>query len=163
MTIRNYKPEDKERCLEIFNSNCPLYFDQSEYAMFENWLDHQTGNEVMYSSPTYSNSEYDAYDVIEIPESGIVGCGGFYIVKDLKEARLAWGMIHADFHKKGYGTALFNHRRELIQKNWPQHTITLGTSQHSYAFYKKMGMSVTQTIRAGYGPDLDRYDMQKHD
>lgn len=29
-----------------------------------------------------------------------------------------------------------------------------GTSQHTYSFYEKMGMTITANIKAGYGPDL---------
>lgn len=159
MIIRAYKPEDKEKCIEIFNSNCPTFFDKAEHDLFINWLDHQASESPIYKSPTYTNSEQDAYYVVELPEIGVIGCGGFYIAKDEKEARLAWGMIHADFHKKGYGTALYNYRKEIITTNWPNHIITLGTSQHTYSFYQKMGLNVTATIKAGYGADLDRYDM----
>ena len=159
MIIRKYKPEDKEKCIEIFQSNYPKFFDKSELSLFINWLDHQVGNGSTYQSPTYTNSEKDAYFVVELPETGIVGCGGFYIVKDKNEARLAWGMIHSNFHKQGYGTALYNYRKEIIKKVWPNHIMVLGTSQHTYSFYEKMGMTITANIKAGYGPDLDRYDM----
>ena len=158
--IRSYQAADKQRCLEIFNSNCPKYFDRSEYVLFEKWLEHQGGN-AGYSSPTYKNAEFDAYYVIADTKAGIVACGGFYIVKEEKEARLAWGMVHADFHKKGYGTQLYKHRAEVIARDWPAHTLTLGTSQHTFPFYQKMGMNVTQTIKSGYGAELDRYDMTK--
>jgi len=160
MTIREYKPGDKESCIEIFKSNYPKYFDKSELDLFGQWLDHQ-GSGAAYQSPTYTNSEKDAYYVIELPDAGVIGCGGFYIAKDQKEVRLAWGMIHSDFHKKGYGTALFKYRKDIIEKNWPGHVLTMGTSQHTYAFYEKMGLSVTETIKSGYGADLDRYDMKK--
>jgi ribosomal protein S18 acetylase RimI-like enzyme len=159
MLIREYKASDKEACLEIFKSNCPRFFDQSELSMFINWLNHQADSNISYSSPAYSNSEKDAYYVIELQDGKIAGCGGFYILKGTKEARLAWGMIHADFHHKGYGAALYKQRRDVIKKYWPAHAITLGTSQHTYPFYEKMGMKVTASIKAGYGPDLDRYDM----
>jgi ribosomal protein S18 acetylase RimI-like enzyme len=159
MTIRTYKPEDKEKCIAIFKSNYPKFFDKDELAPFINWLDHQHDKDTGYTSPTYTNSEKDAYYVVEIADAGVIGCGGFYIVKDKKEARLAWGMIHSEFHKQGYGTALYAHRRNIITKEWPDHTIVLGTSQHTYSFYQKMGMRITETIRSGYGPDLDRYDM----
>ena len=161
MIIREYKQEDKIKCLEIFKSNCPQYFDKSELELFEKWLDHQVSENSGYQSPTYTNSEKDAYFVIEIPEFGLIGCGGFYIVKDLNEARLAWGMIHEQFHKKGYGTALYAYRKNILQNEWSNHVITLGTSQHTYAFYEKMGLQVTATIKCGYGEDLDRYDMKK--
>jgi ribosomal protein S18 acetylase RimI-like enzyme len=159
MILRKYKPEDKEKCMEIFQSNYPKFFDESEISLFHTWLDHQVGNGSTYQSPTYSDSEKDAYYVVELPESGIVGCGGFYIVKDQNEARLAWGMIHSNFHKQGYGKALYNYRKEIISKEWPSHILVLGTSQHTYSFYERMGMTVTKKIKAGYGPDLDKYDM----
>jgi hypothetical protein len=89
MILREYKPEDKKKCIEIFQSNYPKFFDKSELSLFINWLDHQVGNSSTYQSPTYTNSEKDAYFVVEVPETGIVGCGGFYIVKDKNEARLA--------------------------------------------------------------------------
>lgn len=159
MTIREYKNIDKEKCLGIFDSNCPAFFDISERELFIKWLNHQGDANNPYQSPTYTNAEKDAYYIIEIPNAGIIGCGGFYIVKELHEARLSWGMIHADFHKQGFGKALYHHRAEIIKKQWPQHIITLGTSQHTYPFYQKMGMNVTATIKSGYGANLDRYDM----
>lgn len=162
MTIRGYKTEDKEKCLEIFKSNCPKYFDVSEETLFGRWLDHQ-GGDAGYQSPAYTNSEKDAYYVIEIPERGVIGCGGFYVLKDLKEARLAWGMVHASFHRKGFGSALYNFRRDVMKSGWPSYKITLGTSQHTYTFYRKMGMNVTAMMKAGYGADLDRYDMVEAD
>jgi GNAT superfamily N-acetyltransferase len=161
MIIRKYKAEDKEQCLAIFKSNCPKFFDESEYEMFINWLDHQVNENAIYQSPAYTNSEYDAYYVIEIPEVGIIGCGGFYIIKESNEARLSWGMIDAKHHKQGYGTALYNFRKDIINKDWPNHQITLGTSQHTYSFYEKMGLKVIATEKSGYGADLDKYDMSK--
>lgn len=154
MILRKYMPEDKGKCVEIFQSNSPKFFDKSELSLFIDWLDHQVGN-----GPTYPNSEKDAYFVLEHPETGIVGCGGYYIVKDKNEARLAWGMIHSNIHKQGFGTALYNYRKEIINKEWPNHILALGTSQHTYSFYEKMGMTITSKIKAGYGPDLDKYDM----
>ena len=159
MILREYKSEDKKKCIEVFQSNYPRFFDKEELDLFIKWLDHQVSESPIYKSPTYTNSEKDAYYVVELPQIGIVGCGGFYIIKDTNEARLAWGMIHSDFHKQSYGTTLYNHRKEIIQKNWPGHIITLGTTQHTYSFYKKMGMKVTETIKEGYGAGLDRYDM----
>lgn len=160
MTLRDYTTEDKEQCLAVFRSNCPLYFDESEYLLFAQWLDHQGNSEMGYQSPTYANTVQDCYYVVELPEIGIVGCGGFYIQNEPQEARLAWGMIHSSFHKQGYGTHLYKHRYHAIQLHWPNHQLTLGTSQHTFAFYEKMGFTVVDTIPSGYGEDLDRYDMK---
>jgi predicted GNAT family N-acyltransferase len=161
MIIRDYKAEDKEACIKVFKSNCPKFFDESELDQFTKWLDHQEDQNSGYQSPTYTDSEKDAYYVIEKPENGIVACGGFYIITNSNEARLAWGMVHADFHKHGYGKMLYEHRYKKIKTSWPNRIITLGTSQHTYPFYEKMGMKVIASFKQGYGPDLDRYDMQQ--
>lgn len=160
MTIREYMREDKEKCLEVFESNCPLFFDKSELELFDKWLDHQGGENTDYRSPTYVNTVKDAYYVMEDRELDIIGCGGFYIAKDQNEVRLAWGMIHSNFHRQGYGTTLFTYRRDIIKRDWPNHVLTLGTSQHTYKFYEKMGLTVTGSEKSGYGADLDKYDMK---
>lgn len=160
MTIRNYISEDKTACINVFKSNCPKFFDASELEMFEKWLDHQVNIGSHYSSPTYTNSEKDAYYVIESENKDIVACGGFYVIKNTNEARLAWGMVHADHHHKGYGTALYKHRYNELKTFWPQHTLKLGTSQHTSAFYEKMGMKTKSIIKQGYGDTLDQYEME---
>lgn len=163
MTVREYKHQDKERCVEIFQSNCPQFFDKDELPLFKNWLDRLASENNAYKSPTYTNNEKDVYYVVEASEAGIVACGGFYIIKDSNEGRLAWGMVHANFHRQGYGTTLYNYRKESINRNWPNHTLVLGTSQHTYSFYEKMGMTTTAILKSGYGPSLDKYDMIQYD
>ena len=89
MKIRKYTPSDFEGCMAVFDSNLPLYFDDSERDMFSNWLAHCGNNAFEYKSPTYSNAEFDSYEVVEDETEKIVGCGGYYICKDLLEARMA--------------------------------------------------------------------------
>ncbi len=85
--------------------------------MFDKWRDHLISENPIYQSPTYTSSERDAYCVIEVPEFGIIGCGGFYIVKELNEAKLAWGMIDTKFHRQEFGTALYNYLRDIISRD----------------------------------------------
>jgi [ribosomal protein S18]-alanine N-acetyltransferase len=158
-TIREYSPADRQQCLAVFMSNCPRFFDPSELKLFEKWLDHQADAASPYQSPTYVNSAKDAYYVIEHPGHGVVGCAGYYIMRDVPEARLAWGMVLGGHHDKGYGTALYSYRKSEIEKHWPAHRITLATSQHTYPFYERMGMKMTSLTSQGFGPELDRYDM----
>jgi len=155
MKIREFSPNDKNSCIEIFKSNCPKYFDVSELGPFISWL-----NNLATDNPAYSNSLKDYYYVLEIPEIGIVGCAGFYLVKDGESARFAWGMIHGDFHNKGYGTALTKYRLDRIKEISPTLNITLGTSQHTYRFFEKMGFKVTAMLLNGYAENMDRYDME---
>ena len=161
MKIRKYVPSDFEGCMAVFDSNLPLYFDDSERAQFASWLAHCGNNAFEYQSPTYSNAEFDSYEVVEDENEKIVGCGGYYICKDLLEARMAWGMIHSDYHGKGIGTLLFQSREEELSRKYPKHIITLGTSQHTFPFYEKMGMRVLEIIPNGYGENLHQYNMEK--
>lgn len=160
--IRNYQSTDKNQCLAVFQSNCPQYFDVAEYAMFEKWLDHQGNIDVEYSSPTYNDSKLDVYLVLCNDQNEILGCGGYYVLKDESEARLAWGMIHHNFHGEGHGRQLFDYRERDILKRFPDIKVTLGTSQHTFQFYEKMGMKVVEVIPKGYGPDLDQVNMEKY-
>lgn len=156
MIIRPYNKNDKQLCIDVFVSNLPKYFANEELPPFINWLDVQ-GNG---SGPAYGNSEKDEYYVV-VDNGTIVGCGGFYIVRGLNKANLAWGMIHNAYHKKGFGTALYEYRKNEIRKNYPDHIITLGTSQHTFPFYEHMGMKVVADLKDGYGVGIDRYDMEE--
>ena len=156
MIVRNYKAADKDACIGIFKSNCPKFFDETELIPFIEWLEKQGSGKTALEI-----SLKDCYYVIELPDQEIVACGGFYILKEVEEARLAWGMIHSGFHRKGFGTLLYNYRFDKIRNDWPQHRITLGTSQHTYTFYEKMGMKVIGNVPKGYGEQLDRFDMEK--
>ena len=147
--------------MAVFDSNLPLYFDNSERPQFATWLKHCGNNALEYKSPTYSNAEFDSYEVVADETGRIVGCGGYYICKNLLEARMAWGMIHSGYHGKGIGKLLFKSREHEIYLKYPKHIITLGTSQHTFTFYEKMGMRVLDIIPNGYGENLHQYNMEK--
>lgn len=152
--IRPYKPSDRNACLEIFESNCPKYFDQSERVYIERWLDAQDAGE-----PTYPNSAGDHYFVLEV-DGRVIACGGFYLRKEEHTANIAWGMVSSYFHRQGYGRKLFQYRLNEIERHRPGAKIVLDTSQHTFGFFEKMGLKVQSITKDGYGTGLDRYDME---
>nr|MBC7612340.1 GNAT family N-acetyltransferase [Pseudopedobacter sp.] len=154
--IRDYQINDRVACLEIFKSNNPLYFEPHEQILFEKFLDFRNGE--TESNPVYNNIIFDTYYIIETGE-GIMGCGGFYVLKDEPTAEMAWGMIHLKDHKKGYGSLLYKYRVQKIFEYNPTLRISLNTSQHTFGFYEKMGLKVTDITKNGYGLNLDKYDM----
>lgn len=156
MKIKRYEFSDKEDCVKIFESNVPKFFDQSEHDEFIHWLDHQSGK----IENAYNNTKEEAYFVIKNSQDIAIACAGYYVTKDLKEARFAWGMVHNAEHNKGLGTKLCLHRILEIQNKFPGMPITLGTSQHTYPFYEKIGFKVVEIIPKGYGESIDRYDME---
>lgn len=153
LIFRPYQASDKDACLAIFDSNTPPYFDAEERAPFAYWLERK-GAELL----AYENADLDYYEVALLAGK-IVGCAGYYKVKDQSIARMAWGMVHRDFHNKGVGSAHLKHRIQLMQNLFPGYTIDLGTSQLTYAFYEKHGFKVTEFFANGYGVGIDRYEM----
>ena len=94
-------------------------------------------------------------------ENKLLGIIGFYRTK-FEDFRSEIGyMLLSENHGKGIGTLLFQSREEELSIKYPKHIITLGTSQHTFPFYEKMGMRVLEIIPNGYGENLHQYNMEK--
>ena len=70
-------------------------------------------------------------------------------------------MIHARYHKKGYGKSLVEFRLKSIANYYPQFDVVLNTSQKTFRFYEKFGFKLVSIKKDYYGVGLDRYDMIK--
>jgi ribosomal-protein-alanine N-acetyltransferase len=153
MTIRNYKAGDHEACLDLFRSNVPKFFDPVEEEFFEQWLVGLDENRL-----AYSNTEEEHYYVVE--ENGkLQACGGYYIAKTTRQARMCWGMVDNKLHRKGIGRKFLEFRIAEIKKKHPGTQIALDTSQHSYQFFEKMDFKVQEILKDHYAPGLDKYEM----
>lgn len=140
--------------MDLFDSNCPPFFDYSERELFDNWL---TGIDIgIYAR---ENIEISHFYVIEL-DGHLIACGGFYLLSDSSFARLSWGMVKRNWHKKGVGTLLFQFRFKELKKQYPNTKLVLDTSQHTFRFYEKMGFEVKKITSNGYGNGLDKYDME---
>ena len=118
--IRSYKPEDKTELINLVRINTPQFFDSSEEADFNSYLD---------------NELEDYYVVVE--ENKIVGCGGINYENEVKTAVISWDIIHLDHQGLGIGKQLLVHRIECIKKNNTIQTIKVRTAQFTYKFYEK--------------------------
>ncbi len=153
MTIVDYNKTHREGCIEIFKSNTPRYFDPTELNGLENWLNGKDEGKQSYQN----NKAEHFYTALE--SGKVVACGGFYIPNDKKVANMVWGMVQRSLHKNGIGTKLFEFRILKVKNLYPDHTIVLDTSQHTYKFFEKLGFTVNKITKDSYGPGLDRYDM----
>ena len=154
ISFREYTKADHEACMDLFDSNCPPFFDSSERELFDNWL---TGIDI--GRYARENIKVSHFYVVE-NEQGIIACGGFYLLTDSPFARLSWGMVDRKMHKKGIGTEFFRYRLEEQKKKYPNIKMALDTSQHTFRFYEKMGFAVKKITPDGYGAGLDKYDME---
>ncbi|MCE3226094.1 MAG: family N-acetyltransferase [Bacteroidetes bacterium] len=124
-----------------------------EHAYLENWLNGMDSGKMVYDS-----NEKEAFYVTEL-NANVVGCGGYYIPKTDKKAKMTWGMVDSLHHKKGIGKLLLEFRIKIIEEQFPSHSIELDTSQHTFPFFEKLGFHVTKITENGYGTGLHRYDM----
>lgn len=154
ITIRPYTPTDKPACIAAFKSNMPRFFAPAELPDFEEWLREQ---DARYTSPLKNNNEQY---YVALLNKKVIGCGGYYIDTAKQEAKMTWGLITNSLHKRGFGKQLFRYRVNVIRSVCPLCRIGLDTTQHAYSFFGKLGFTVTRITKNGYGPGLDRYDME---
>lgn len=147
--ISIYQDADQEACMQAFISNVPKFFTNEEVKEFAHFL-------ASYLSKSSSIKTY--YFVVKI-EDKIIGCGGYGDKDGTGIISLAWGLIHADFQKQGFGADLLKFRLEQIKKNFPNTGVVIDTTQFSFGFFEKYGF-VTQKITYDfYEPGMHRYDM----
>ena len=139
--------------MRIFDSNIPLFFDPSERDGLANWLNAKDEGRF-----AYPGNRAETFYVLEL-ESRVVGCAGFYIPDHERRANMVWGMVENAWHKKGLGRKLLEYRIRIIQTEFPDCSISLDTTQHSFGFFERLGFAVTGITDNYYGPGLNRYDM----
>lgn len=146
MQIRPYVTADREPCLKIFRGNVPIYFAASDEAQFANFLDDQIG----------------PYWVV-VDDGGIVACGG--VALDHPEAGIAtlcWGMVAADKHRHGIGSALLQQRIDHIAAEQPAtRLLRANTTQLAQSFFERHGFVSVQVVTDGYGAGLNHVVMDR--
>lgn len=88
----------------------------------------------------------------------LIGCSGMAIGADGRTAHFCWGMVDRTLHRQGIGTALVRARLDKATHAGVCEVL-LDTSQHSGAFYERLGFRDRSVTADGYGPGLDRCDM----
>ncbi|EDM36208.1 acetyltransferase, GNAT family protein [Pedobacter sp. BAL39] len=144
MDIIKYTPAFRARCIVIFKSNQPKFFAEEELQLFADFLDHDID---------------DNYYLIQ-EEGEVVGCGGIFLDQQSDEVGLSWGMVHADFHKKGIGKALTLFRLDVMKHQFPDRTYKVDTSQFTAGFYKGLGFDTIAIVPNGFAKGLDKYVMK---
>ncbi len=90
----------------------------------------------------------------------VKACGGYHVNEKKSIERLSWGMVHRQFHKRGFGKQLLKFRLQKLRTDFPGVDIMLDTSQHTYRFFERFGFEVEHITPDGYGVGLDRYEMR---
>jgi len=145
-TFREYTSSDHKGCLDVFTSNIPEFFSESEREDFLDFLSRLPGR----------------YGVVVDEAGRIVACGGVANSRtDPNGADLTWGMVERSLHNRGIGRVLTVGRLEWIRQMPDISVAYLNTSHLTEEFYKKLGFVTTKYIPNGYRPGLDRCDMER--
>lgn len=150
--IRSYIIKDKKDCLEAFKSNVPLYFTEEEIKGFEDFLDR------LQNGPDQANPG-KAHFFVVLFNNSVIGAGGFGDQYNNKIISLAWGFIHRNYHKKGFGKKLLLYRLKEIKKIYPTSPVVIDTTQFSFSFFEKFEFYTTKITNDFYAAGMHRYDM----
>jgi predicted GNAT family N-acyltransferase len=146
ITIRRYGRSDRDRCLAVFDTNVPGSFLHEERAEYAAFLDALPG----------------PYYVLEDDAGTMVACGGYAVVAETGSADLCWGMVALSRQGTGLGRMLTHARISAILADPSVRDVALKTSQHTRAFYEKLGFITEQIVHDGIAPGLHRCDMRLH-
>ncbi|WP_341904696.1 GNAT family N-acetyltransferase [Fluviicola taffensis] len=152
VTIRKYEASDRNACMEMFLTNVPKYFTEEEVNEFDRFL-------AKLEDPEVSDNPF--YYVMEL-DNRMIGCGGFGEkdgIDGIPSITFVWGMVHRDYHKKGFGEELLRFRLAEIKIQFPNWRVILDTTQFSYTFFEKYGFKTLKITENGYGEGMHRYDM----
>lgn len=145
MQIRAYTTADLDAVVAIFRSNIPKYFGPEEESGLYAFIDEHAQD----------------YYVVEV-EGEVVGCGGIALNDDIDPSTvsLCWGMVREDHLGTGLGKTLTEFRIKLAKEKYPGLALTIGTSQHTEGFYRKLGFVTVEHKTDGYGPGIDMCRMR---
>jgi [ribosomal protein S18]-alanine N-acetyltransferase len=141
-SVRPYKITDFDDVLGLLQSNIPDFFDLNELSDFQNYLLHFR----------------EDYFVVEF-ENKIIAAGGVNYLPKEKLARLAWDMVRKNYHKKGLGAMLLNHRIKHIQTKTSYTKVDVRSSQFAFRFYEKQNFKLIHKIKDYWAPGFDLYHL----
>ncbi len=141
--IRAFKISDREALCSILNLNIPTFFDPSELNDFKHYID-------------FNKEDYFIFE----EDQKILGGGGINYFPDRMAARISWDFIHPDYHGKGIGKQLLQHRIDFIKQQNKFTTIEVRTSQFATEFYAKTGFKLIKVTENYWAEGFDLYLMQ---
>ena len=141
VSFRDYLPGDLDRCLEIFDANCPEYFAPNERADFAEFL----------------GARPAGYQVA-IVASRVVGAFGLTDAGPARR-RLNWILIDPASQGSGIGSAIMERVIEVARAAGIG-VVEIAASHRSDPFFARFGARRLTVTRDGWGPGMHKHDME---
>jgi hypothetical protein len=139
-SFRPYEAADRDRCLAIFDENCPEYFAPGERAGFAEFLDRSA----------------DDYCVCVL--NGRVSGGYGLCIEGKGVMSLRWILIARDAQRHGIGHVIMTRTLNGVKKLKAK--LAIAASQKSAPYFAKFGAKEIGTTPDGWGPGMHRVDME---
>ena len=142
-SFRPYSGTDREACLAIFDANCPAFFAPNERVDYVSFL----------------AAVPDRYEVCEVAGRVVAAFG--LADDESKVLRLNWIMLDPESQGVGIGANIMK-RVISVGRASQSFLIRIAASHKSAPFFAKFGAVGTAHIEDGWGPGMDRVDMELH-
>ena len=139
-SFRPYEAQDRERCLAIFDENCPEFFAPNERAGFADFL------------------ERSADDYCVCLMDGRVAGGYGLCLEGKGVMSLRWILIARATQRHGIGHLMMTRALNGIRKLKAK--LVIGASHKSAPYFAKFGATEVKTTPDGWGPGMHRVDME---
>lgn len=143
IVFRPYTATDEDVCLSIFDANCPEFFAPSERDDYASFLAADT-----------EGYEICVVDELVAGAFGLVGESG-------RTMSLNWILLSPQSHGLGVGSAIM-HRVVDLGRASGLRMVSIAASHKSAPFFAKFGAVETEVTNNGWGPGMDRVDMELH-
>ena len=141
ITFRPYRDADRQACISIFDANCPEFFAPNERQEFEEFLERISGG----------------YEVCEV-DGEVLGAFGLFVDSENMKT-LNWILLDPQTQGIGVGSMIME---RVIQMGRTTQTkaVKIAASHKSAPFFARFGASTTSLTKNGWGPGMDRVDME---
>jgi GNAT superfamily N-acetyltransferase len=142
-SFRPYSSADREACLAIFDENCPTFFAPNERADYMGFLE----------------AVPDRYEVCEVAGRVVAAFG---LIDDGRQGvDLNWIWLDPVSQGVGIGSSIMKRVISLGRAS-QCFLIKIAASHKSAPFFAKFGAIATVHTEDGWGPGMDRVDMELH-
>ena len=140
-TFRSYTSTDRQRCLALFDANCPEFFAVNEREEFLAFLD----------------ADAASYLVCE-RDDAVVGAFGLR-AEGAGRSRIRWIKLAPSAQGQGLGRAVMEHAIRVCGSGG-DHTLAIAASHKSAPFFARFGAQEVGRSENGWGPGMHRVDME---
>ena len=141
INFRPYRDADRQACTSIFDANCPEFFAPNERQEYDKFLDGVSGD----------------YEVCEV-DGRVLGAFGLFVDGE-NVKMLNWILLDPQTQGIGVGSKIMERVIQLSRASQTR-TVKIAASHKSAPFFARFGATTASSTKNGWGPGMDRVDME---